>query len=220
MRTLIASTQGTGHLAPLLPFAEALRRRGDEVLMVVPPRLAAELRDAGWSVEVGDDPPADELEEIWQQVPRVSPDEAAVLVNRHVFGRLDTAAMLPTLERVCGSWRPDLVLRDPCEYASAIAAERRGIPHPHVAISLAEVESRSLERARPELERHLAGITERIHASPYLTRFPASLDPSPFPHRTSRHGSRRPMPSHTPPRSSATAAPARRSARSPPASRS
>lgn len=149
--------------------------------MVVPPRLAAGLRDSGWTIEVGDDPPADALDAIWRQVPHVPPDEAAVLVNRHVFGRLATAAMLPTLERVCDGWRPDLVLRDPCEYASAIAAERRGIPHAHVAISLAEVESGSLEHARPELERHLEGSTERIRASPYLTRFPASLDPSPFP---------------------------------------
>lgn len=181
MRVLLTSTALTGHVTPLLPFARAARRRGDEVRFVVPPRLAGTLREAGWTVETGGEPPADELDAIWRRVPAVSPDEAAELVNRHVFGRLGTAAMLPAVERACDAWRPDLALRDPCEYAAAVAAQRRGIPHAHVAISLAEVEDRSLERARPELEPHLAGVTERIHASPYLTRFPASLDPSPFP---------------------------------------
>lgn len=182
MRVLLTSTALTGHVTPLLPFAHAARRRRDEVRFVVPPRLAGTLREAGWAAEAGGEPPADELDAIWRRVPEVSPDEAAELVNRHVFGRLGTAAMLPAVEQACDAWRPDLVLRDPCEYAAAVAAQRRGIPHAHVAISLAEVEDRSLERARPELEPYLAGVTERIHASPYLTRFPASLDPSPFPH--------------------------------------
>lgn len=110
----------------------------------------------------------------------MSPREAAILVNREIFGRLDTAAMLPTLEDACRHWRPDLVLREPCEYASAIAAFRCGIPHAQVAISLARIEDSSLTLAAPELEPYGEGIVERIRRSPYLTRFPVSLDPTPF----------------------------------------
>jgi UDP:flavonoid glycosyltransferase YjiC (YdhE family) len=43
-----------------------------------------------------------------------------------------------------------------------------------------------LELAAPVLESYGEGVTSRIHASPYLSRFPAELDPSPYP-RTFRY---------------------------------
>jgi len=182
MRTLISSTEGAGHFGPLVPFIEALKRRGDDLLVVGPPGLAGMVEAGGYRFREGAEPPAEELGAIWQRVGSATPEEAAVLVNREVFGRLDTAAMLPTLERVCDEWAPDLVLRDPCEYASALAAERRGIPHAQVAISLAEVEAGSLNLAAGVLEPYRRGIVEALEASPYLTRLPGSVDPSPFPH--------------------------------------
>ena len=104
-----------------------------------------------------------------------------MLGNRELFGRLWTAALLPTAERACAEWRPQLVLHEAAEYASAIAAERCGIAHAQVAISLAEVEAGSLDAAAPALALHDEHIVERLRGSPYLTRFPASLDPSPYP---------------------------------------
>jgi UDP:flavonoid glycosyltransferase YjiC (YdhE family) len=50
-----------------------------------------------------------------------------------------------------------------------------------VAISPAEVEWSSLELAAPVLEPYGADVVARIRAAPYVTRFPASLDSSPFP---------------------------------------
>jgi UDP:flavonoid glycosyltransferase YjiC (YdhE family) len=89
--------------------------------------------------------------------------------------------MLPAMERTCHDWRPDLVLRDPCEYASAVVAARSGITTAQVAISLAQAEAGSIAVAAPALEEHRTGLVEELNASPYLTRFPASIDPSPFP---------------------------------------
>ncbi len=180
MRVLFASTKGAGHFGPLVPFIEATTRRGDEVLMVIPPALAATVEASGHPFRVGVDPPSEELAAIWDRVPMVPRDEAAVLVNREIFGRLDTAAMLPTIEAACDEWRPNLILREPCEYASAIAAERRGLPHAQVGIGLAEIESSSLALATPVLEPYDGRIVERLLAAPYLTRLPASLDPSTF----------------------------------------
>jgi UDP:flavonoid glycosyltransferase YjiC (YdhE family) len=180
VRVVVASTGGAGHFNPLVPFIEALVRRGDEVLVVGPPELEATVEASGHRFRIGGQPPADELARIWQRVPTAPWREAAVLVNREIFGRLCTAAMLPMLERACREWRPDLVVREPCEYASAVAAEHGHIPHAQVAISLAEVEAASLELAAPVLEPYDDRIVERLRASPYLTRFPASLDPSPF----------------------------------------
>ncbi len=181
MRVLLTSTQGAGHYNPLVPFAEALAARGDDVLFVVPPGLDATVRESGYAFRIGADPPADDLDRIWARVPSAAPEEAAILVNREIFGRLDTAAMLPTIDQACRDWRPDLVLHDPAEYASAVAADRNGIAHTQIAISRAAVEDGSLRLAAPALEPHSDGIVERIVASPYLSRFPASVDPSPYP---------------------------------------
>jgi UDP:flavonoid glycosyltransferase YjiC (YdhE family) len=199
VRVLVTSTAGAGHFHPLLPFVDALARRGDDVLLVVPPELEAAAVATGQPVRMGGTPPADELAAIWDRVPAASPEKAAYLVNREIFGRLNTAAMLPAVEGACREWRPDLVLHEPCEYASAVAAERLRIPHAQVAISLAGIEAPVLAtHAVSALLVYGAGIADAIHASPYVTRFPASLDPSPFPDtrrfRESVAGPRSPLP--------------------------
>jgi len=82
---------------------------------------------------------------------------------------------------VIAEWKPDIALRDPCEYASAVIAHRLGIATAQVAIGLADVEWSSINIAGPALEEHRPGLTEELQLSPYVTRLPASLDPSPFP---------------------------------------
>src|SRR4029077_20679377 len=56
-----------------------------------------------------------------------------------------------------------------------------GSPLAQVAIGLAEVEWGSIELAAPALEALRDGLTGELRRSPYLTRFPAALDASPFP---------------------------------------
>ena len=72
------------------------------------------------------------------------------------------------------------MLREPTEYASAVLAARTGTPVAQVAISLAQAEAGSIAAAASVLERHHHGLVSELRAQPYLTRFPASLDPSPF----------------------------------------
>jgi UDP:flavonoid glycosyltransferase YjiC (YdhE family) len=103
---------------------------------------------------------------------------ATVLSERELFGRLCTAAMLPEMEAAFADWQPELVLREPCEYAAAVCASRRGIPHARVAISQAGIEASALEAAAPALEIYGDRLVEQIRSSPYLTRFPDSLDPA------------------------------------------
>jgi UDP:flavonoid glycosyltransferase YjiC (YdhE family) len=182
MRVLAAcSLGGAGHLQPLLPFLGAAQRRGDETLVIGPPGLKEMVERTGWSFRSGDEPPEEEVAPIRERLPLVAPLEASVLGNRELFARLATTAMLPSMERTCRQWRPGMVVREPCEYASAIVAFRHRIPVAQVAISLAQVEAASIAVAAPALEEHRQGLVEEVVAAPYLTRFPASLDPSPFP---------------------------------------
>ncbi len=182
MRVLASvSLGGSGHLNPLVPFLAAVRRRGDEALVVGPAALARMVADAGVPFRPGGEPSEAEIAPIRERLPVVPREEAVVLGNRELFARLAATALLPEVARVCDEWRPDLILRDPTEYASAVVAHDRGIPTAQVALSLAEAEDGSITAAAPALEEHRARLTAELRATPYLTRFPASLDPSPFP---------------------------------------
>jgi UDP:flavonoid glycosyltransferase YjiC (YdhE family) len=176
VRVLFASTRGAGHFNPLVPFVDAALRGGHEVMVAGPPPLAEAVERAGYPFWQGEAPPEELLGPVWARVPTLPPDEANAVVIGEIFGELNVAAMLPSLEEACERWRPDLVFREVGEFASAIAAERHGVPHARLAVFLAALEELAMELAGPALERRQAGIVERIRASPYLTLFPASLE--------------------------------------------
>ena len=181
MRILAAcALGGAGHFNPLVAFLRAARRRGDEVLTVGPPALREMVESAGFPFRAGSEPSEEQVAAIRERLPVVAAAEASVLGNRELFGRLATATMLAGMEDAWRDWDPDLVLRDPTEYASAVLAARTRTPIAQVAISLAEAEAGSIAAAAPALQEHRQGLVSELRAQPYLTRFPASLDPSPF----------------------------------------
>ncbi len=183
MRVLLSSTRGAGHFNPLVPIAEACRRRGHELLVAGPPSLADTVDEAGYPFWEFADPPADELGAVWSRVPTLSPDEQNEVVVGDIFGRLNTTASLPRLREACEQWRPDVVVRDPSEFGSALAAEAHGTPHARVGIGLAATEELALPLVASTLDELRASIglpadpnAETLRAAPYLTSFPASLE--------------------------------------------
>lgn len=199
MRILAAcSLGGSGHLGPQIPFLDAARAAGHEVVVIAPAGLAAHADGHVDRFVVGGEPPESVVAPIRDRLPVADAAEASVLGNRELFGRLATAAMLPDVRRLVARWTPDLILRDPCEHASAIVAAERGIAVATVAIDMAEGEWRSIDVTAPGLDAHRDGLTAEERAEPYVTRFPASLDPSPFPdtrrYREPRPEAARPLP--------------------------
>ncbi|MFG2629587.1 glycosyltransferase [Streptomyces sp. NPDC048473] len=180
MRVLFASTSGSGHFHPLVPFIDTCTARGDDVLVVAPPGLEALLAAREQPYRIGGEPPDEELGPVTARVLEQPPGDGVSMMVSEVFGRLCTAAMLPALEETCREWRPDLVLHEAYEFASVVAAERHGIPHAQVAVSAAQFTRSTDALLRPVLDSYGPGIAERLRASPYLTRLPASLDPSPY----------------------------------------
>jgi hypothetical protein len=147
---------------------------------VGPPALREMVGSAGFPFRAGGEPSEEQVAAIRERLLVASPAEASVLGNRELFGRLATEAMLAGMEYVWGDWVPDLVLREPAEYASAVLAARTRTPIAQVAISLAEAEDGSIAAAAPALEEQRQGLVSELRAQPYLTPFPASFDPSPF----------------------------------------
>ena len=183
MRALFSSTRGAGHFNPLVPYARAFGRAGHEVLFAGPPDLAASVEAAGFDFWEFDPPPADELGEIWGRVPQLPPEEANEVVVGEIFGRLNSTAALPKLRAAFEAWRPDVVLRDPNEYASALAAELHGVPHARVAVGLVSSEELALGIAAAAIDaiRRAEGLPpdpdgDVLRGSPYLSTFPRSLD--------------------------------------------
>jgi UDP:flavonoid glycosyltransferase YjiC (YdhE family) len=182
VRVLAAcSLGGAGHLRPLVPFLDVARRRGSQTLVIGPPALEGLVAATGHPFLAGGEPPESQVRPIREQLAVAPAEEASVLGNRELFGRLATIPMLAPMDGAIRNWRPDVILRDPCEYASAVVAAELGLAAFQVAISLADVEWGSLAVAAPALEEHRAGLTGTLRGSPYLTRFPAALDASPFP---------------------------------------
>ena len=181
MRLLFSSTGGMGHFNPLVPLIDAAAARDDDVLVVGPPKLEPVLAARDQAYRIGAAPAEADAAQFRELLAKAAPEEAEGLSDREFFARLCTAAMLPALEKACDDWRPDLVLHETCEYSAVVAAGRRGIPHAQVAISLAQVEASALTQTVAALEPYDGRIGDQIKASGYLTRFPPSVDPSPYP---------------------------------------
>jgi UDP:flavonoid glycosyltransferase YjiC (YdhE family) len=183
MRVLFASTSGAGHFGPLVPFANAIRRAGHEVLVAAPMSAQARVERAGLPFISFADPLERDLEPLWARIRAATPDEANAIVLGESFGRVRAAAALPGVELAMDAWRPDVVLRESCEFASAVAAEAREIPVSRVGPGLLAMEALAVRAAAPAVDdlRRWAGLEpdpagERLVASPYLTLAPASLE--------------------------------------------
>ena len=177
MRVLFATTRGAGHFNPLVPFIEAALSGGHEVLVAGPQLLADTIERAGYPFWPCDVPPEHLLGPTWGRVQTAATsEEAEAIVVGEIFGALNVQAALPGMRSACEEWRPGVVMRDPAEYASAIAAMSLGIPHVRAAIGLAATERAMTEIASPSIEAVSPGVTEAILGSPYLTTWPASLE--------------------------------------------
>ena len=175
MRVLAATTAGAGHFAGLLPFARACVRAGHEVRVAAPASFASTVEAAGFFHQplADADPPA--LGAVFGRIPTLSRREADDLVIAEVFGRLDRDAALPGMRAAVKEWRPDVVLREPAELASYVAATERGIPHVQTNIGLSALDDRFL----PLLIRTLEDLdcpSTALTSAPRWTTVPPSFD--------------------------------------------
>src|SRR3712207_510230 len=98
---------------------DACRRGGHDVLVVGPPVLAEPVRRAGYELWEGASPPDEELGPLWARIPTLSLEEAERAVVGEIFATLNVRAMLPGMRAAVREWRPDVILREDAELASA-----------------------------------------------------------------------------------------------------
>lgn len=129
MRVLCSSTSGFGHWMPLVPVGRALIDAGHEVRFAAPASSADAIRERGFTVEAFDDVSAlaSQQERFERALQSGDPAkvEAVVMLG---FGLVYPTAALPELSRTMDEFQPELVIRDPGEFASRVLAQRAGIP--------------------------------------------------------------------------------------------
>jgi UDP:flavonoid glycosyltransferase YjiC (YdhE family) len=153
MRILVTCSEGIGRYLPFIPFLDEVRRNGGETLVVASSTLQGAVEKTG------------------------HPFKSASSGKGHGA----QSSQLAVMEQVIRDWRPDLILREPWEYASAEAAGWLGIPAAQVATTLAGFIWDNNNLLTSQLDALRDGLADEIRRSPFLTRLPASLDISPFP---------------------------------------
>ena len=184
LRLLFATTRGAGHVGPLIPFARAAAAAGHDVLVAGPGSAGRIVRRAGLPFAAVGEPSAAHAERAWAPVwsPETSPGMAAVVQD--LFIGLHARLALPSMLALVETWRPDVVVRETLEFASALAAERHGVPQVRVGVHLdsdTDADPRLLGVATPALDalRPSLGLAPdpeatAIRESPVLTLAPAS----------------------------------------------
>src|SRR5919108_92425 len=170
MRVLLTTRRGAGHFGPLVPFAQAFLRAGDQVLVAAPHAARPMVVGAGLPFWGFDDPPP-QREAIYSSLDGLTDDQKNAMVLGEVFTRLDARAALPGVLDACSEWWPHVVLRETCEFAGYLAAERRGIPHARVGIGLGSSEDFISENVTGVL----ADLRAELGAGIALERGPAGI---------------------------------------------
>ena len=143
--------------------------------MAAPASFAGVVENAGMVHQpLGDADPA-ALGAVFGRIPALSMTEADDLVVGEVFGRVARDAALPAMRAACGDWRPDVVLREPAELSSCVAATERGIPQVQTNIGLTSLDDRLLPLFEVSLE-ELGVSAADMHSAPRWTTVPPSFD--------------------------------------------
>ena len=183
MRVLFSTTAGSGHFGPMVPVARACRDAGHDVKVAAPVSFAASVAATGFDHAPFADVPPEVMGPIYGRLSQVSREEANRTVIGEIFGRLDSQAALPGLNDIMANWRPDVVVREFCEFGSLVAAAKAGIPQVEVAIGLAATVADALPIVAAPLAEldAIAGLPEgtayqALTSGPVLSSVPAEVD--------------------------------------------
>ena len=138
MRVLVSSNANLGHFIPLVPLAQQLKQRGHQVVVASEPAFAEVVRSRGLDhVAVGRDLTLDDIMAALPQIFEVAPEDQNAYAVPRLFVELRAHNAADDLAMVMKEWQPDVVIREPAEFASWAIAERLAIPHVTVNVGMA-----------------------------------------------------------------------------------
>ena len=132
MRVLFSTSPGRGHIHPMVPLAQALIQRGDEVLWVTGAQECGRLqRDGFQATPAGLDERAGMAKAIrrFPEIHEMLGAEKADFMFPRLFGTVRAEAMLTDLLPAARAWQPDLLVAEQAEFAGPLAAAALGVPN-------------------------------------------------------------------------------------------
>ncbi|MGH3932201.1 MAG: glycosyltransferase [Pseudonocardiaceae bacterium] len=202
MRVMIATNALIGHFRPLLPFADAFRRAGHELLVVAPESFGPTVRRAGLPHRPGADVPPEVAAAAAARYSKLPPRQAIEALGAEMMARLGPRAALPGMLDTIREWGPDVVLRETGELAALLAAERAGLPTLTVRIELASVIERgtsyyadAIAEMRAEAGLPADPNLTRLRTLHYATLVPPSFEDPESPGSSTTRRFRAPKPS-------------------------
>ena len=179
----MTTLRGEGHMRPLLPFADAFRAQGHEILIAIPQSATGRVADAGHEAWALRDPSQAARDELNARAAAATPQEAASIVVGGLFAGVYARAALPGVMGAVAEWQPDVLVHESCEFAAALVAERAALPSVRVALHMASLERLIAQFAaadvfalRGELGLDPDPGGERLLASRSITLTPPALD--------------------------------------------
>ena len=179
----MTTIKGEGHLRPLLPFADAFRDAGHDVLIAIGESATGLVLDAGHEAWALPQAPAAVSDAVFARTQGASRDEANAIVVGELFAGVHARAALPGVMSAVAEWLPDVIVHETCEFAAALVAERGGLPSVRVAVHIASLEQYIARYAAREVDALRAehGLApdpggERLLGGRSVTLTPPALD--------------------------------------------
>ena len=132
MRVLFCTTGGLGHLLPLRPLAQALRRLGHEVAWVTAPDACPVLEGAGFDLFAAGptfEASRRQFRTVHAEATRLSGERLSAYTFPRLFGAVLAPAMLDGVEKAVRDWHPDVVVNEPAALAASLVCQARGLRH-------------------------------------------------------------------------------------------
>jgi UDP:flavonoid glycosyltransferase YjiC (YdhE family) len=183
MRILMTTMKGEGHMRPLLPFADAFRERGHDVLIAIHGSSAGLVRNAGHDAWELPEAPTAVSDAVFARTQGASLEEANRIVVGELFAGVYGRAAMPGVMEAVAVWQPDVLMHESCEFAAALVAERAALPSVRVAVHMAWLEAYIARFAAADVDALRAdhGLDPdpdgaRLLAAPSITLTPPALD--------------------------------------------
>jgi MGT family glycosyltransferase len=130
MRVLFTTLPGAGPLHPLVPLAQALTQAGHEVAFATSPSYCQTIEANGFRCfPAGYDWLVSAWEPVYAHVRGGWADKQSFSPFIDVYADFLPCSMAPDLFRIAETWCPDVVVREPMEFAGCVVAEALSIPH-------------------------------------------------------------------------------------------
>ncbi len=126
MRWLFSSHPLDGHIHPLIPLARAAEAAGHRVGFAVPPGFSDKVERIGFeALPCGPAWTAEPIASVYAKA--VELGDTAFFLSE-CYANVAARSFAPPLLDIIANWRPDVIVSDPTEFGSWVAAERAGIP--------------------------------------------------------------------------------------------